>query len=147
MIILIQNKVSKGELKIINILKENNINYKNEIEFTDLKSQKNKPLRFDIGVYNNNNQLICLIEYDSEIHFHFNKFFHKTKSNFNKRRGYDRIKNGYCLQKNIPLIRIPYWDLNKITFYSIFSNPTYRVTNIYHNDLLINAIRSDNLWN
>ena len=114
MIILIQNKVSKGELKIINILKENNINCKNEIEFTDLKSQKNKPLRFDIGVYNNSNQLICLIEYDSEIHFHFNKFFHKTKSNFNKRRGYDRIKNEYCLRKNIPLIRIPYTHYNSL---------------------------------
>lgn len=147
MITLTQSKISKGEQKIIEILKKNNINYKNEIEFNDLKSQKNKSLRFDIGVYDNINQLICLIEYDSEIHFYFNKFFHKTKSNFNKRRGYDRIKNKYCLQKNIPLIRIPYWDLNKITFHSIFSNPIYRVTNIYHNDFLINTIGSDSLWN
>ena len=136
MIILIQNKVSKGELKIIDILKENNINCKNEIEFTDLKSQKNKPLRFDIGVYNNSNQLICLIEYDSEIHFHFNKFFHKTKSNFNKRRGYDRIKNEYCLRKNIPLIRIPYWDLNKIVKTKDIFNPKYLVTTKWHNDYL-----------
>lgn len=147
MIILIKNKISKGEQIIINILKKNHINYQNEIEFADLKSNKNKPLRFDIGVYNNFNQLICLIEYDSEIHFHFNKFFHKTKSNFNKRRGYDRIKNNYCLRKNIPLIRIPYWDLDKITFYSIFSNPVYKVKTIYHNDYLINTIRRNNSWN
>jgi hypothetical protein len=130
------NEPSKGEQKIINILQRHNIKCRREIEFSDLKGSHGAPLRFDIGVYNNQNQLICLIEYDSEIHFQFVKFFHKTITNFNKRKGYDRIKNRYCIRKNIPLIRIPYWDLENLTFEQIFNNPAYRVRSIYHNDYL-----------
>lgn len=37
----------------------------------------------------------------------------------------------------IPLIRIPYWTLDKLTLQDIFYNPDYLVKNKYHNDNLI----------
>ena len=56
-----------------------------------------------------------------------------------KAREWDRKKNSYCLVKKIPLIRVPYWDLDKLTFNSLFSNPNYQVKDKYHNDYLING--------
>lgn len=53
---------SKGELKIRQLLQINNISYKTEVKFNNLK-QKNY-LRFDFGIYNTKNELIYLIEYD-----------------------------------------------------------------------------------
>jgi hypothetical protein len=56
-----------------------------------------------------------------------------------KAREWDRKKNAYCLAKKITLIRVPYWDLDKLTFNSLFSNPSYLVKDKYHNDYLING--------
>jgi len=37
----------------------------------------------------------------------------------------------------IPLIRIPYWDLEDLTLQKIFNEPSYLVKNKYHIDELI----------
>ncbi len=58
---------SKGEQIIAQILNENNINFKKEIKFENLKSNTNTPLRFDFGIYNNNT-LVCLIEFQGRQH-------------------------------------------------------------------------------
>ena len=59
---------SKGEEKISSILKEHNIDFKKEFYFEDLKSDKNKFLRFDFAIFKNK-KLIYLIEYQGEQHF------------------------------------------------------------------------------
>ena len=48
-----------------------------------------------------NNQY--MLEYDGEGHF-----FQVGNWNFEKQHQYDLIKNKYCFDNNIPLIRIPY---------------------------------------
>lgn len=58
----------------------------------------NFPARFDFYV---NEQY--LIEYDGEQHF-IDSFY----GTLNKIQQRDKIKNSYCKQNNIPLIRIPY---------------------------------------
>lgn len=58
---------------------------------------------FDIYV---NNQYI--IEYDGEQHFKFKTTGWNNEDNFLKTRERDLIKNKYCFENNIPLIRIPY---------------------------------------
>ena len=63
-------------------------------------------------------------------------YFQKTVSEFKQTQEWDRRKNAYCLRKKIPLIRVPYWDYDNLTFESLFTNPLYRVNNKYHNDLL-----------
>ena len=90
---------SKGVKKIIKILTDNNIQYKTEYSFKDCK-YKNK-LRFDFFLPDYN----CCIEYDGEQHFQENTLFQDPLSTVQLR---DNIKNQYCENNNIKLIRIPY---------------------------------------
>ena len=130
------HKSSKLELKVEKILLQNNINFKREVSFNDLNGCNNTPLRFDFVIYKNNN-IFCIIETDGEQHFKFVKHFHKNIFGFKKSLEWDRRKNKYCLVHNIPLIRIPYWDYDTITFKQIFTEPSYQVKTKYHNDILI----------
>ncbi len=125
-------ETSKGEQKVIDILRKNKIKFEREIYFEDLVGYKKIPLRFDFGIFRYN-KLICLLEVDGKQHYEFVKFFHKTQSGFKKQQEWDRRKNKYCLMHNIPLYRIPYWQLEDLTFEKIFS-PINRVTNKYHID-------------
>ncbi|KAK2245402.1 hypothetical protein XC29_00195 [Clostridioides difficile] len=50
------------------------------------------------------------MEYDGE--FHFKEYF--EGQNFNKNLLHDEMKNDYAKEKNIKLIRIPYWDFDNI---------------------------------
>lgn len=120
------------------ILKQNRISFKREASFKDLNGLKGIPLRFDFAIFKNN-KIIVLIEYDGIQHFKFTKHFHKTIFDFKKAQEWDRKKNSYCLVKGIPLIRIPYWDLDNLTFETLFSNQDYRVKDKFHNDYLRNG--------
>lgn len=62
-----------------------------------------RPLPFDFGIIVNGKEL--LIEYDGEQHFEPIDFFGGT-SKYSETIRYDRIKNDYCLNHNIPLLRI-----------------------------------------
>lgn len=104
--------ISKGELKIIQILNENNIKYKQQKIFKDCLSDKNNFLRFDFYI---NNQYI--IEYDGEQHFipiSFGSQIETKEEKFEKIKKYDKIKNDYCKKNNISLIRIPYTHYNEL---------------------------------
>lgn len=132
-------KSSKGERRIEEILNQNRISFKKEVSFTDLYGSKgNNLLRFDFAIFKNS-QLVCLLEYDGEQHFKFIKYFHKNIFNFKKAKEWDRRKNAYCLRKKIPLIRIPYWDFDKLSLSSLFLTKEYYVKNKFHNDYLING--------
>lgn len=102
-------KTSIGEMNIKKILEENNIQYQEQITFDDLKNIKS--LRYDFGIYQNGN-LIRLIEFDGIQHFEEQDYFThsltETKNN-------DIIKNKYAKDNNIPLVRIPYWERDKMT--------------------------------
>ena len=99
---------SKGELKIKNILEENNILYKKEFSFLDCIITSN-PAKFDFAILDENKTVKYLIEYDGKQHFE-NCYdgWKQSKEDFKKRKESDKIKNQYCLNNNIPLIRIPY---------------------------------------
>ena len=107
------SKISQGELKIEQILKENNISFEREKIFKDFKYNNGATPRFDFYVTYNNTSY--LIEYDGEQHFTWNGRGWNTEDYFNKIVEYDKIKNNYCKENNIPLIRIPYTHLNNIT--------------------------------
>ena len=106
--------LSFNESNICKMLDTLNIKYKQQQRFKDLTSTGRAcdELMFDIGVYNNEH-LIYLIEYDGIQHFqegHFKNSYEKTHEN-------DLIKNKYCFDNNISLIRIPYnadYNLNDL---------------------------------
>jgi hypothetical protein len=100
---------SKGELRVSEILKKYNIDFKREATFKDLGK-----LRFDFSVYNSEGILEYLIEYDGIQHYGLGRGFFGDMKEYMARRKRDIIKTRYCRKNNIKLIRIPYWDFDKI---------------------------------
>ena len=100
---------SKGETIIRNYLENNNIDFKKEYSFENLKGIGNGLLRFDFAVFQND-KLRHLIEYDGE--FHYKNFY--EDGSFETLQIHDKRKNQYCKNNNIPLLRIPYWEFDSI---------------------------------
>lgn len=100
-------KSSKGELKILKFLKTHNIEYIAQKRFDDCKFKQPLPFDFYLPDYN-----MC-IEYDGELHFKEVDYF-GGKEQLNLQQKHDNIKNKYCQENNIKLLRIPYWDFNDI---------------------------------
>jgi len=103
-------KRSSNELFISSYLDVLGVQYKEQYTFDDCKSDKNYPLYFDFAVFENNN-LLCLIEYDGQQHFIPNEAFGGDDA-FVETKMRDEIKNKYCKTNNIPLYRFPYTMTN-----------------------------------
>ena len=102
---------SKGSRKIKEILEQNNISFIQEKRFSDLRFEDTgHQARFDFYV---NNEYI--IEYDGRQHFIQGDGVYDNAEKFAQTQEHDRIKNEYCYQHNIPIIRIPYTELDNIT--------------------------------
>ncbi len=108
--------ISKGELKIRQFLLEHKIIFEYQYKFDDCRNIN--PLPFDFAIFDDKNNLICLIEYDGEQHFRPVCFggisMEKAIENFKETKINDNIKNMYCQQNDISLFRIPYWEFNDI---------------------------------
>lgn len=100
-------KKSTGEIRIIEYLKKNNINFNAEYVITNIEGVQY--LRFDFYIKDFN----LMIEYDGQQHFKPVEKFGGQEA-FEKTKYRDSIKNKYCLDNNINLIRIPYWDYKNI---------------------------------
>lgn len=101
-------KISKGEERIEQLLKQNKISYIKQKVFNNCINPKtNHSLRFDFYLPDYN----CCIEYDGIQHFQENSLCSDSLQN---RQYRDNIKNQYCLIEGIKLIRIPYTDYNLI---------------------------------
>ena len=98
-------KKSKGENDIFKYLTDNNIEFEREKMFEDCRNKRK--LRFDFYIPSIN----TLIEYDGKQHFEpierfgGQKYFEETQEN-------DKIKNEYCKQNEITLVRITYMNKN-----------------------------------
>lgn len=99
---------SIGETNINQWLLTNNIHYKREYWFDDLRGKKRKPLRFDFAILDNDHNIKCLIEYDGRQHFVHEETSMITEQAFKNTQKNDKRKNKYCKNKNITLFRIGY---------------------------------------
>ncbi|QXN70311.1 hypothetical protein INTERNEXUS_271 [Bacillus phage vB_BspM_Internexus] len=99
---------SKGIKKIKEWLDKEGFKYETEKTYDDLISPfSNKKLRFDIFLPHLN----TLIEFDGKFHFKYSnssKIF--SKENLEKTKIRDEVKNQYCKENNITLLRISYTD-------------------------------------
>lgn len=98
---------SFGEYIITDFLNSNNISYKKEYTFTDLKK-----LRFDFAIFKEN-KLYCLIEFDGRQHFSYDKNWNISYEEFLQLQERDQLKNQYCLDNNIKLYRLSNYDTIK----------------------------------
>ena len=99
--------LSKGELAIAKYLDNNNIDFDTQYIFDDCKCKEGLPFDFYLPQYN-----YC-IEFDGEQHYKSIRYWGGLEG-FIERKIRDTIKNYYCQQNNIKLIRIPYWDFDNI---------------------------------
>ena len=102
-----QRQKSRYEQMVANFLDEQNITYKREFKFTDCRKKRLLPFDFCLW-YDSPNRV--LIEVDGELHYRQNPRLEEVQSN-------DEHKTRYCKYKNIPLLRIPYWEFNEIEDY------------------------------
>jgi len=97
---------SKGERKIQMYLEKNNIKF--EYQKIIKENQKIKFIfDFYIPEYN------LAIEYDGEPHYKEIDIY-GGKEGLKERQKRDQLKNQYCKENGINLLRIPYWDFEKI---------------------------------
>lgn len=102
---------SKGEYVIAKLLTELKIPYKKQFIFKDCKDKGY--LKFDFAVFDNNDKLQCLIEYQGLQHYEEWKKS-KIADSLETRQRRDNIKRKYCKDNNIRLIEIPYYDFSKL---------------------------------
>lgn len=103
---------SKGELKLNTIFTNLNLSFQTQYSFADCKyPDTNRLAHFDYCIFNKDNKIHCLIEYDGEQHIV--GWNHRAQS-LQKIQAYDAYKTYYCLIHHIPLIRIPYTDYEKL---------------------------------
>lgn len=106
-------KFSKGELEILNWLTFNNISYIHQYKFTDCKNKR--PLPFDFYLPEHN----TCIEFDGKQHFKIperSKDKLKNEEEFVNIKLRDKIKDEYCNDNNIHLLRIPYNEISNISY-------------------------------
>lgn len=96
-----------GENKIINFLNKLNISYEKQYTFDNC--QHVNVLKFDFYIKNLN----LVIEFDGEQHFRPIEFFGGNEKFYNTIIR-DAIKNQYCEDNNINILRIPYWESKNI---------------------------------
>ena len=105
-------KMSKGEYITHNYLINKNIKFEEQKKFKNCKDKNMLPFDFYLPDYN------TCIEIDGEGHY---KPFKSKKyseeyciKKYNTQKKHDKIKDDYCKEYNIKLLRIPYWKFNNI---------------------------------
>ena len=120
--------MSKYENYIMELLKKSKIRFYKEKTFKDLRKGL---FRFDFYLLNVNGAP-AIVEVDGEQHF---KPIYGRQA-FLKGQEHDRQKNSYCLANNIPLYRIPYWEIYNLKSASEIFTDAHLVKTRWHNDNL-----------
>lgn len=101
---------SKGERAVRDWLIGNNIRFEAEFTFEGLVGISDGLLRYDFAALTEPGELVSLIEYDGEFHFH--NIFNDGRYELTKE--HDKLKNEFCEKQGIQLIRIPYTKFGEI---------------------------------
>lgn len=114
---------SKGELKINELLSQAGWEFQAQYQ-VDCGYLSGKSAKFDYAFFQNG-QLQYFIEYDGEQHFV--GWNHNTE-NLKIQQERDKKKNEWCQENNIPLIRIPYTQLDALCIDDLLlSNTKFRI--------------------
>lgn len=101
---------SRGEHEIASLLRLNNIAFETQKKFPSCKDKKELPFDFYLPEFK------VLIEYDGLSHYKSNSYGSwNTEENVKNTQYHDKIKNEWCKNNNITLIRIPYTHLKEIS--------------------------------
>lgn len=97
---------SKGENIIKEFLEKNNFSFREQYKIDGCKNKRR--LSFDFAILDGD-KVKVLIEYDGSQHFNPKFGMSSESKKFNNINKNDEIKNVFCRENNIPLIRIKYF--------------------------------------
>ena len=117
-------RASRGEIKIEEILTEAGLNYKMEYIFPDLKSENGRPLRFDFVVFDDDNNIDFIIEYQGRQHYEASSKFGGKRGLYQQQHN-DNKKRRFCALHDFTLIEIPYTEENLISYDYIMKKAGY----------------------
>lgn len=106
---------SEGERRIYRILSDYGIDFEEEYTFPDLIASSGRPLRFDFAIFDLNGDIDFLIEFQGKQHYTKVGRYGGAKG-FYRQQHNDAKKRQYCLQHDIKLVSIPYYDEDKLTY-------------------------------
>lgn len=104
--------VSRGHLLVRDILEMNGFEWEEEYIFEDLKASSGWPLRFDFMVMTDDGEIDFAIEVNGEQHYEPVTAF-GGKKKLARQKYNDAQKRIYCDKHNIPMVEIPYWDIER----------------------------------
>ena len=117
-------RASRGEIKIEEILTEAGLNFKMEYIFPDLKSENGRPLRFDFVVFDDDNNIDFIIEYQGRQHYEASSKFGGKRGLYQQQHN-DNKKRRFCALHDVTLIEIPYTEENLISYDYIMKKAGY----------------------
>ena len=100
---------SKGEMIINNWLQEHNIPFQSQYSIDEIVLDSGRRPFFDFAIFDNNNILLCLIEYNGKQHYEITGGWN-NKEMFEITQYRDKQKSEWCKKLNIPLYTISYLD-------------------------------------
>lgn len=98
---------SVGNVTIRRLLNLSGHKYQTEYWFPDFICNT-RPYQFDFALFDNEHNLLGLIEYQGDIHFTYREGSWNNKATFEERVRRDKAKADYCKNKNIRLFYITY---------------------------------------
>lgn len=106
---------SIGEIKIYEILTDAGLPFEEEYEFEGLVGKSGRNLRFDFCVFDDCGDIDFLIEYQGAQHYvPVGKYGGSRALKYQKYN--DTLKRKFCLEHNLKLVTIPYYDEGRLSY-------------------------------
>jgi len=105
---------SKGEMKINQWLTSHKINFIPQYSHNDIFLSSGRRPFFDFAIFDNCDNLLCLIEYQGPQHYSYSGYGWDNEENFKQTVRRDEERREGCKRLNIPLYEIPYWELDNV---------------------------------
>lgn len=112
---------SKGEMIINNWLQNHNIPFQSQYSIDEIVLDSGRRPFFDFAIFDNNNTLLCLIEYNGKQHYEITGGWNNEEM-FEITQHRDKQKSEWCKKLNIPLYIISYLDNIEEKLEEIISN-------------------------
>ena len=117
--------ISHAERTMIEFLNQNGYVFKQQYKPDGLLGVNNGQLKFDFAIFDDTDAIKCLVELDGEQHYKVIDYFGGVKK-YNQITHNDNLKNVWCSQNDIELIRI---DVSNCTTDESFFKEYIKVLN------------------
>lgn len=99
---------------INNLLQQYNVSFHPQYSHPSIILDSGRHPFFDFALFDENNKLLALIEYQGRQHYEYSGFGWDNQENYQKTINHDIQKRNWCQKLNIPLYEIPYWEFDNL---------------------------------